>query len=68
MMKIQKILNDSFKNLEDAMGGDKDLAHFYKSLIGVCMQAYALDVLDDIEEDMDSFDAIYSKVEKEVWE
>ena len=66
-MKIQKILDDNFKGLEDAMDGDKDLAHFYKSLIGVCIQEYALDVLDSIAVG-ESLDNMNNLIEKEEWQ
>ena len=71
MMKIQKILDDNFVGLEDAMDGDKDLAHFYKNLIGVCMQEYALDVLDELAANTYYHTSVLStitKVEKETWE
>jgi len=70
MMKIQKMLDDNFGGFEDAMDGDRDLAHFYKSLIGVCMQEYALDMLDELAANTDYNTFVLStitKVEKEIW-
>lgn len=67
MINIQKILHDNFEGLKDAMNGDEDLAHFYKSLVGVCMQQFTLDVLEELKKDSSQIETIIDKIESQEW-